>query len=97
MKKQSKEKQALNQEEMELIEQLRRHPKMMERFQQILQIAVNQDGPMKKADEVEELLIQEMRQLGHASMTEWAVQGEQRTTQELKEKDRSVRSRKKKH
>lgn len=97
MKKQAKRKKELNQQEIDLIEQLRRHPKMMERFQQILEITVNQEGPMKKADEVEELLIQEMRQLGHASMTEWAAQGEQRITQEIKEKDPSVRSRKKKH
>lgn len=96
MKKPNKQKKELNQEESKLIEHLRRHPKMMERFQQILEITIDHGGPLKKADEVEELLIQEMRQLGHASMSEWAVQAEERVSQEIQDKDPTLRSRKKK-
>jgi hypothetical protein len=51
---------------------------------------------LKSADEVEELLIQAMRQLGNSSMSQWATCAEERVSKELREQDPSVRSRKKK-
>jgi hypothetical protein len=82
--------------EMKLVEQLRQHPEMMVRVQGIMEIARNEDGPLKTADEVEELLIQEMRQLGNATMGQWASQAEERVSRELKRQDPTVLSRKKK-
>ena len=82
--------------EIQLIEQLRQHPEILERVQSILQIARNEDGPLKTADEVEELLIQEMRRLGSATMHQWASQAEERVGTELRRQDSTVRSRKKK-
>ena len=82
--------------EARLIEQLRQHPEMMERVQSILEITGGTAGPLRTADEVEELLIQEMRQLGNNSMSQWATRAEERVSKELKEQDPSVRSRKKK-
>jgi hypothetical protein len=43
-------KLSLNAQEIRLIEQLRRQPQMMERVQNILQIAQS-EGPLKTADE----------------------------------------------
>ena len=63
----------LNAQEFDLIEKLRRQPKIMERVQKILEISQSSAGPLKTADEVEELLIQEMRRLGNATMNEWAA------------------------
>jgi len=83
-------------EEMQIIEQLRQHPEMMARFQSILEIASNAEGPLKTADEVEELLIQEVRRLGHATMNQWAAQAEGRIGRELKGQDPTIRNRKKK-
>jgi hypothetical protein len=51
---------------------------------------------LKTADEVEERLILELRQLGNTSMNQWATQAEQRVSDELKAQDATVRSRKKK-
>ena len=82
--------------EARLIEELRQHPEMMERVQRILEITGSAAGPLKSADEVEELLIQEMRQLGNSSMSQWAKHAEERVSKELKEQDPTVRSRKKK-
>ena len=81
--------------EARLIEELRQHPEMMERVQRILEITGSAAGPLKSADEVEELLIQEMRQLGNSSMSQWAKHAEERVSKELKEQDPTVRSRKK--
>jgi hypothetical protein len=82
--------------EIALIEQLRLHPQMMDRFQSILEIANNEEGPLKTADEVEGVLIEEVRRLGHATMSQWAMEAEKRVSQELKSQDPTVLSRKKK-
>jgi hypothetical protein len=68
----------------------------MARVQSILDITRNAEGPLKSADEVEGLLIQEMRRLGKTTMNQWAAQAEERVVQELKEQDPTIRSRKKK-
>ena len=82
--------------EKELVERLRQRPEMMARVQEIMALASNEDGPLKTADEVEELLIAAIRQLGNETMGQWASQAEERVSRELKEEDPTVRSRKKK-
>ncbi|MCI0422703.1 MAG: hypothetical protein L0312_26360, partial [Acidobacteria bacterium] len=86
----------LSRQERKLIERLRQQPKMMEGVQRILEIADSAEGPLKTADEIEELLIEEMRRLGNATMTEWAARAEARVGQELKSQDPAVLKRKKK-
>jgi hypothetical protein len=86
----------VSESEAQLLERLRQHPEMMERVQSILDIACSTEGPLKSADQVEELLVHEMRRLGNTSMHEWAAQAEQRVSRELKAQDATVRSRKKK-
>lgn len=86
----------LSQAEARLLEQLREHPEMMERVQSILDLTRSTEGPLKTADEVEELLVQEMRRLGNTSMNQWAMGAQERVTNELKGQDPTVRSRKKK-
>ena len=86
----------LNPAEEQFMKRLRQHPELLARFQSILELTRNADGPLKSADEVEERLIQELRQLGQTSMNQWALQAEQRVGDELKEADATVRSRKKK-
>ena len=96
MKKIKSDSKELTQQETRLIEQLRQHPEIMDRVQSILAIARNAEGPLKTADEVEELVIQEMRRLGHVTLSQWAIGAEERVSTELKSLDASVRSRKKK-
>ena len=96
MKKKETDGSELSQPETQLIKQLREHPEMMVRVQSILEIARNAEGPLKSADEVEELLVQEMRRLGHVTLQQWAIQAEERVSTELKSQDPTVRSRKKK-
>src|SRR5437870_8926718 len=82
--------------ELKLLEQLRAHPELMERFQSILEISANADGPVKRADEIEALLIEEMRRLGNATMESWASRAERTLAEQLKQKDSSAVVRKKK-
>lgn len=86
----------LTPQEMKLIEQLREHPELRERFETILQISSNAEGPLKSADEVEALLIEEMRRLGNTTMGSWAARAEQRLGKQFKEEHPPARARKKK-
>ena len=92
----TKKNSPLSAQEQQLIERLREHPQLMERFQSILEISANTDGPIKSADEVEALLIEEMRRLGNTTMRDWASSAEKRLGDQLKHKDASAGVRKKK-
>lgn len=86
---------ALSPSEIRLVEQLRQHPELQARFQSIVDLTRNADGPLPTADEVESRLIQELRQLGHTTMNQWAAQAEERVSVELQRRDPGVRRRKK--
>ena len=86
----------LTPQETQLIQQLRQQPEMLARLQSILDLAPAADGPLKTADEIEALLIQELRQLGSTTMHQWATQAEARVSAELQAQDATVRGLKKK-
>ena len=96
MKKKITPKSELSRAELQLIERLREHPELMDRFRSILEITASGDGPLKSADEIEELLIEEMRRLGNASMGGWASRAERSVGDQLKQTDTSASVRKKK-
>lgn len=87
----------LTEAELQLIERLRQHPELAERFGSLLEITATADGPLKRADDVEELLIEQLRRLGNATMASWASRAEQRLAEQLQQKDASAAVRKKKH
>jgi hypothetical protein len=81
--------------EVQLIQRLRAHPELMERVKSLLEIA-NAEGVIKRADEIEALLIEEMRRLGKTSMESWASGAEKNLGEQLKQKDATAVVRKKK-
>jgi len=83
-------------DEAHFLERLRQHPELKARFQSILDLAHAADGPIQTADAMEGRVIVELRQLGHATMNQWAARAEQRLAEETKAADDTVRSRKKK-
>jgi hypothetical protein len=82
--------------ERQFLEALRQQPELRARFQSILELTRNADGPVQTAEAVEEQLIEVLRQLGHESMNQWAARAEQRVGTELQQQDATVRRRKKK-
>jgi hypothetical protein len=86
----------LNPTEVQLFERLRKYPELLERVGSILEIAASAEGSIKSADEIEALLIEEMRRLGHATLETWAGRAEQTLADQLKQKDASASVRKKK-
>ena len=81
--------------EKQFLEALRQFHELRTRFQSILDLTRNTDGPVQTADAVEEQLIEALRQLGRESMNPWAAQAEQRVSTELQPQDATGRSRKK--
>lgn len=82
--------------EKRLLEKLRSRPELLERFEAILELTEAQGGELRTADEVEELLVEEVRRLGHRAMADWAGQAEQRAGEELRQAVSGARLRKKK-
>ena len=77
--------------ELPWLEPLREHPQLRERFARIMEIAGHASGPLKSADEVEGVLIQALRRLGHTTMADRAARAEQRLAEQLKQQDASAR------
>ena len=73
--------------EEQLVEKMRQQPEMMERVESIFNAAYSSG---KTADEIEETLIREIRQLGQATMLGWAIRTEQKLAEELKQKESSA-------
>lgn len=92
----TKKNSPLSAQEQQLIQRLRDHPELMERFQSILEISANTQGRLKSADEVEALLIEEMRRLGNTTLRDWASSAERRLGEQLEQQDASAGVRKKK-
>lgn len=96
MKDKHPQQAKLTNEELHLIEQLRKRPQLLERFGSILEISDSAEGPIKTADEIEALLIEEMRRLGNATMSSWASGAERNLAEQLVKKDPTASARKKK-
>ena len=75
-----------SEEEINLISKLRKRPDLQERFASIMEICDGEEGEMKKADEVEALLIEEVRKLGNTGMGQWAKEAEARSAMEYRKK-----------
>jgi hypothetical protein len=96
MKHKKSQSPTLNAAELQLIEQLRRYPELFDRFRSLLEISASAEGPIKRADEIEALLIEAVRRLGQATLETWAGRAEQTLADQLKQKDASASVRKKK-
>jgi len=68
---------------MALLQRLRRRPDLWARFEAILALTEVEGGALRTADEVEALLVEEVRRLGSTAMHQWAAQAEERTAHEF--------------
>ena len=62
-----------------LAEDLREYPLLREQVEAILKLVRSAEGPIRKADAVEKLLVPEVRKLGQNAMQEWALGAEERS------------------
>ena len=73
----AKKKLELSELEVKFIEGMRKRPQMGKRMEAILAMSQSVEGEIKSADEIEGMLIEEVRRLGAATMEEWAEGAEQ--------------------
>jgi len=64
-------------------ERLKEYPALRRRFQSILDIVKDTAASVDKADEAEQLLIDEMRQMGKEALHDWAVGKEKEKVKDL--------------
>ncbi|WP_305909448.1 hypothetical protein Q9L42_005435 [Methylomarinum sp. Ch1-1] len=64
----------------EILEKLNSHPALRERISHLLLAVEDETGDLKEADAAEMRIIDEMRQLGHESLTVWAQRQVIKTT-----------------
>ena len=95
MKDTEKKQRAEAEREKRLLEQLRKHPELMERLEAIIELAEAEGEKLLTADEVEGRLIEEVRRLGNQTMRDWAARAEKRVGKEM-EANSGMRLRKKK-
>jgi hypothetical protein len=69
--------------ETQMLQRLRCRPDLWERFEAILALTEVEGGELRTADQVEELLVEEVRRLGSEAMHQWAAQAEERTAREF--------------
>ena len=81
----AKKKISLSEQETQMIERLRSRPALSKRFEAILDLSESEQGAVKTADEIEALLLEEIRRLGHTTMEQWAVGADNRIGKEYKE------------
>lgn len=56
----------------DFIHHLAQHPELLARLQRLLAIVDNADGDTFTADQAEQHLVDELRQLGHHALSAWA-------------------------
>ena len=77
-------------------EKLRRHPELTERLEAIVELTETQEGKLRTADEIEGMLVEEVRRIGSVAMRDWAIGAEEVAAKELQAEIGNVRLRKKK-
>ena len=81
--------------ELTLEERLREYPELRVRFEEMLAIVENASGDIVKADEAEERVIEELRELGRTALQGWAERKQRRVQQESEQQDGVTRKVKK--
>jgi hypothetical protein len=80
----------VNQSDRAFWDKLQRHPQLRERMEKILALAESPEHLGQKADQIEDLLIQEVRRLGAQTMQDWAQGVERAIGEEMKDKKPST-------
>jgi hypothetical protein len=79
----------------ELVERLNRHPEFREKVERLLDIADNKDGNANKADDAEDLIWEELREMGQRAMQDWAERKHERVVGECENRNELSKKEKK--
>ena len=79
----------------QLIERLNRHPEFRNKVEELLDIVDNKSGDANKADDAEDLIWEELRQMGRRALQDWAERKHERVVAESENRDELSRKEKK--
>jgi hypothetical protein len=84
-----------NGERRSLDERLREYPELRARIEELVEIVENKEGDVVKADDAEELVVQEIRRIGQEALQGWAERKHRRLVREFDEREGVSRKEKK--
>lgn len=79
----------------EMNQKLHAHPQIRERIASLLSVVEAQAGGLRRADDAEERLVEEIRRMGQEAMQAWALGQVHQTEQEVRRTGRAHRDGKK--
>lgn len=80
-----------------LEERLLSHPHLCERIEALLNIVDNSASDLEQADEAEQRVIEEVRQIGQQALSSWAERQHQKQSEKLRSSHAQVRKHLKKN
>lgn len=85
----------LDEKDIALLQRIKRHPLLRARVESLLGVVEDAGGDLEKADAAERRVIEELRQMGNAVLTEWAQGGIDQCTAQARERAEARRGGKK--
>jgi hypothetical protein len=79
----------------EITQKLNAHPQIRQRIESLLAVIEAEGGSLKRADDAEERLIEQLRRMGQEAMQAWATGQVHQTEQEVRRTGRAHREGKK--
>jgi hypothetical protein len=79
----------------QLIERLDRHPEFRDKVEELLDIMDNKSGTANKADDAEDLIWEELRQIGQRALQDWAERKHERVVSESENRRELTKKQKK--
>ena len=64
------------------VQKIEAHPEIFDSMERLLQVVENETGEATTADEAEELLVEELRRMGHDALQSWATAKQERIERE---------------
>ena len=78
----------------ELADRLNRHPEFRDKVEELLDIVDNKSGNANKADNAEELIWEELREMGQRALQDWAERRHERVVGESENRKELSREKK---
>lgn len=97
MLKKETNKESENVKKKSIEERLKAHPFLKERIESLINIVENSDGNIEKANEAEQRVIKELRQMGNEVLHDWAENQNGKKGKEIKEKNNDINKHRKKN
>jgi len=82
-------KPTISETDKRFLERLNQRPDLKSRLEAILELAEGEKGELRTADDIEALLVEELRRLGGQTMHDWARGAHQQVAADIKKKDPS--------